>query len=125
TLSRYEREIKNRGYEMQFIVNTKRPFTSTKNDILKMMEQLEAVSKMKITEIICNTNLMEFTDKETVVEGVKIVREVETEKNLKFRFFLVLDKYSEKIPDVISGKKKIVLNYFLNKPWELPPVHGI
>jgi len=125
TLSRYEREIKNRGYEMQFIVNTKRPFTSKKDDILKMMEQLEAVSKMKITEILCNTNLMEFTEEKTVVEGIKILIEVERATNLKFDKFLVLDKYADKIPAEILGKKKIVMNYFLNKPWELPAVHGI
>ena len=83
-----------------------------------MLEMLENISDMKISHLICNTNLMEFTTREIVEKGVKIISNVANEKNLIFEYFLVLDKYEDKIPDKIAGKKKKILRYYLSKPWE-------
>ncbi len=125
TLARYIPAIKKRGYEMQLVINTKRPFTSNKNEILEMIKMLEEASKLKVTEIICNTNLMEFTTEEIVKDGIKIIKETVCEKNIEFEKYLVLDKYADEISENILGKKKIVLNYFLNKPWEMPMMKGL
>ena len=125
TLARYIPAIQNRGYEMQLVINTKRPFTSNKKEILEMIQMLEDASKLKVTEIICNTNLMEFTTQEIVVNGIQTIDETAKVRNIKFEKYLVLDKYANKISDNIFGKKKIVLNYFLNKPWEMPVIKGL
>jgi len=124
TLARYIEAIKTRGYQMQLVINTKRPFTSSKNEIIKMIDMLESASKLKVTELICNTNLMEFTDEEIVTNGIKIVDETAKEKDLKFEEYLVLENYNSIISDNILGKKKTILKYFLNKPWEIPMKKG-
>ncbi len=124
-LARYVLNIKKRSYEMRLVVNTKRPFTSNEEEIISMLDMLESASELKVTELVCNTNLMEFTDKNIIREGLKIVNNVAIEKNLKFENYLVLKKYTEIIPDEIEGKKKIVLNYYLSKPWEMPIMKGI
>ena len=64
-------------------------------------------------------NLMEFTDKEVVESGVKIVQEVADEKSLKFENYLVLFKFENVVPDGLQEKRRKVLKYFLNKPWEV------
>ena len=125
TLARFRADILKRGYEMKFVVNTKRPFTKDESAIFEMMSELEGVSKLKISEIICNTNLMEFTDNETIIEGVKIIDAYSKNHGLKFDTYLVLDKYADKIEDNIEGKQKLVLKYFLDKPWEKPLLRGI
>ena len=124
-LARYVSNIKKRGYEMRLVINTKRPFTSNEEEILTMLDMLESVSKLKVTELVCNTNLMEFTDENIITEGLKIINNVAIEKDLKFKNYLVLKKYTEIIPDEIEGKKKKVLNYYLSKPWEMPIMKGI
>jgi hypothetical protein len=68
---------------------------------------------------------MEFTDENIIREGLRIVNNVAKEKDLKFENYLVLKKYTEIISDEIEGKKKIVLNYYLSKPWEMPIMKGI
>jgi len=83
-----------------------------------MLEMLENTSDLKISHLICNTNLMEFTTEEIVEKGVKIISNIAEEKDLVFEYFLVLDKYEDKIPDEIAGKKKKILRYYLSKPWE-------
>jgi len=125
TLARYIPTIQKRGYEMQLVINTKRPFTSNKKEILEMIQMLEDASKLQVTEIICNTNLMEFTTEEIVENGIQTIDETAKERNIIFEKYLVLDKYASKISENIFGKKKIVMNYFLIKPWEMPMMKGL
>ena len=119
TLARYVENAKKRGYEMHLVINTKRPFTSGKQEIISMLNMLEGSSNLRVTDLVCNTNLMEFTDKEVVESGVKIVQEVADEKSLKFENYLVLFKFENVVPDGLQEKRRKVLKYFLNKPWEV------
>jgi hypothetical protein len=125
TLARYIPDIKKRGYQMHFVVNTKRPFTSDKVGIFNMIDMLEETSKLKITELICNTNLMEFTDEEVITSGIKIIEEAANERNIKFEKYLVLEDYDDIISENILCKTKVTMNYFLNKPWEKPLMKGL
>ncbi len=125
TLARYIQNIKKRGYEMHYVVNTKRPSTKDKNGIIEMFNMLQDTSKLRITEMICNTNLMEYTTSEIVEEGIKIIDDAAKELNVKFDKYLVLENYMDNVPDNILGKKRLVLSYFLNKPWEMPVFKGI
>ncbi len=119
TLARYVNNIKKRGYKMQLVINTKRPFTADARGITEMLEMLKFASKLDITEFICNTNLMEHTTTEIIEEGIKIIDEVAKKENIKFDTFTVLDKYINDIPKEIEGKTRITLHYFLSKPWEM------
>lgn len=125
TLARFIQNIIKRGYEMHLVVNTKRPFTSNEEEIIKMLNMLESASKLKITHLICNTNLMEETTKDIVEIGVKIINNVAKKKDLIFENYLTLENYDKIIPDKILGKKKKVLKYYLSKPWEMPFIKGI
>jgi hypothetical protein len=42
---------------------------------------------------------------------------------LEFEKYLILE--NNDIPDNLLGKKRVILNYFLNKPWEMPVFKGI
>ncbi|HPR18458.1 MAG TPA: hypothetical protein PLD62_09460 [Candidatus Cloacimonadota bacterium] len=119
TLARYVENIRLRGYEMHLVINTKRPFTADKNEIITMLQMLEGSSNLRITEFICNTNLMEFTDAKIVENGIAIIEEVAREKRIKFEKYLVLQTYDDIVPDHLHGKQKHVLKYYLSKPWEM------
>jgi hypothetical protein len=68
---------------------------------------------------------MQHTDAAIVEEGVTIVSSVAKETNLIFENYLVMQTFDAKIPDNLGGKKKKVLKYYLNKPWEMPIFKGI
>ncbi|HNQ43350.1 MAG TPA: hypothetical protein PKI59_02935 [Candidatus Cloacimonadota bacterium] len=125
TLGRFVDSIVQRGYEMQFVVNTMRPFTGTKDDIISMIGMLEFASKLKISELICNTNLMEDTSMELVSEGIGILHSVSAQSGIRFETYLVLDEYAVLVPDQIMGKKRLVMQYTLIKPWEKLLTKGI
>lgn len=119
TLARYVDNIKKRGYEMHLVINTKRPFTADVTGITEMLEMLRFASKLDITEFICNTNLMEHTTADIIEDGIKKIDKVAKKENIKFDTFTVLDKFIDDIPNEIKGKTRIILNYFLSKPWEM------
>lgn len=125
TLGRFVDSINARGYEMLFVVNTFRPFTSSVGEILQMKNELEASSKLRITELICNNNLMEHTSREVVEEGIKILEECAAETGIPFRRYLVMETYADRVPDGLSGKQRILMQYTLKKPWEGLGLKGI
>lgn len=124
-LGRFEEDIKNRGYHMRLIVNTSRPNTTTKQEIIAMVAALEGVSKLQITELICNTNLMEYTEKELVEEGIEIVQAAADSLGKIFTTYLVLDEYQDRVPAGLKGKERRIMGYTLKKPWEQLVMKGI
>ena len=125
TLGRFEEPIKKRGYNMLYIVNTMRPFTSTVEEIITMKEGLEATSRLKITEIVCNTNLMEETTLDIVCDGIQIVDKAAKLLELPFTTYLVMKIYEKIVPDNLCGKKREIMAYNLKKPWEFLVARGI
>ncbi|MDD2229092.1 MAG: hypothetical protein PHY48_06760 [Candidatus Cloacimonetes bacterium] len=125
TLGRFVDIINQRGYEMLFVVNTLRPFTASVEEILTMKEHLEFTSKLKITEFICNTNLMADTTLSLVEEGIAIIRKAAQMSDAKLITYLVLDEYKSIVPEGLNGLHREVMLYTLKKPWEAIIAKGI
>ncbi|MDD3050971.1 MAG: hypothetical protein PHR06_07465 [Candidatus Cloacimonetes bacterium] len=124
-LARFVDNLVKRGYEMKMVVNTKRPFTNSVDNILYMIDSLQKSSQLNITELICNTNLLSETTTEMITDGVRIIAEAAEKTQKVFNEFLVMGEGIAGVPDEILGKRKIVLSYFLKKPWEMPILRGI
>jgi hypothetical protein len=125
TLGRFADDIQKRGYHLICVINTCRPFTSTPEEIVIMLETLEFSSKLKISELVCNTNLMEYTTESVVTEGIKTIQTVSDKLSVPFQRYLVLDKYIDIVPDGILGKYRDIMTYTLKKPWEKLTLKGI
>jgi len=117
-LGRYKQIIKKRGYDLRLVLNTRRPSSSDIRGIRNMFDEFEKISGLKITSVISNTHLMEHTNQSIIKEGIAIIDTAMKGKNIKFENFLVLEKYQKNVDEKILGKKKIVMNYYLSKPWE-------
>jgi len=74
------------SYHMLFVVNTRRPYTETKEQILKEIETIENASKLKVTHLILNTNLRWETTGEIIKEGFSILNEVSRELSIPILF---------------------------------------
>ncbi|MDD3236033.1 MAG: hypothetical protein PHH43_06875 [Candidatus Cloacimonetes bacterium] len=125
TLGRFVDVINKRGYQMLYVVNTSRPFTSTVDEIITMKQNLEFTSKLKISDFICNTNLMQYTTVTLVEEGIAIIRQAAQLSDAVFNTYLVLNAYEAIIPDGLCGLQREVMHYTLKKPWETLVAKGI
>ena len=74
-LGRYAEAIKAEGdYRMAFVVNCHRPLTSSVDDAIEIMREIEAAAGIKFTCIVNNSNLGSETTAETVLASVDFVR---------------------------------------------------
>lgn len=63
------------AYDLWFVVNTCRPFTGDPDGIIRILREIEAASRLKVTGLINNTNLGEETTPEIPWEGLPVVQE--------------------------------------------------
>ncbi|QTA37801.1 cobalamin biosynthesis protein CobQ [Thermosipho ferrireducens] len=77
--------------EISLVINTKRPFTSTVDGIVKTYEQLSKVANIKISYLINNTNLSYETTSDVVLEGEDIIAKASEILNIPVKFSVVPD----------------------------------
>lgn len=97
-LSRYKKYFDESGYEMYLIINSRRPLTSTADEIIRMKDDIEAASRLKVTGLVADTNLAEETTAEIIMEGVEVAEEVSRKTGLPIKFVCSSDKAAEQLP---------------------------
>ncbi len=114
-LARYKDELKSQGYCMYFVVNTKRPMTDTDDKLEHMIYEIESSSGLKVTKLVNNTNLLEQTNVEVVVDGHKIIKRISDKLDIPIGFV-------SGFVDLIGGvEKEIDVEFFsLKKLIKLP-----
>ena len=82
------------------VVNIRRPLSGTVEKIIRLQEEMEAHSRLKITGMINNTNLAQMTTPEELRDGYEMIRQV-----------------SEKtgVPVLYTSGKKALLDRFLSE----------
>lgn len=78
----YAEQIQQEGYQMYFVVNTKRPLTQTCEELLTLSRQIERASKLKFTGIINNTNLGRLTEAQTLLSGYSEIKTLSKEMQI-------------------------------------------
>ena len=70
-LGRFADAIKAEGdYRMAFVINRHRPLTSTVEDTVEIMKEIEAASGVRFTCIVNNSNIGSETTKDTVCDSL-------------------------------------------------------
>ncbi|MGB9694732.1 MAG: hypothetical protein ACP5SB_04875 [Caldisericaceae bacterium] len=87
-------------YNFFFVVNTNRPETQTKDEIIYAMSGIQSSSRMKITHIVFNSNLRWATTKESIQDGFKIVKSVSDETGIPIMFGCVDERKIDLIDSI-------------------------
>ena len=76
-LGRFADAIKKENdYCVAFVANCHRPLTKTPKDALEIMREIEAASGISFTCIVNNSNLGEYTTKETLLDSIEFINEL-------------------------------------------------
>ena len=81
--------LRGKSVHMIQVVNPFRPFTETIPGCLKMREEIEKASKMKITGIAGNANMIDETKTDDIYSGYDFVRTLSEESSLPLEFITV------------------------------------
>ncbi len=103
------------------VVNPHRPFTNTVEGALKIKEEIEAASKLTITGVAGNANMMDESSIEDIYAGHEFVREYSEKSDLPLRFITVS---REMLPDVDPARftcPVLPIDRRLTPPWSASP----
>lgn len=117
-LGRFFSYFSQENYEMYCVINTKRPLTDIKENIIIMIEEININSRLKITGLINNTNLSYETVCDDILRGEEIVLSVCEELKLPFIFTSLLEEHVNEYKKK-SGSKLFPVRKFLNLPWQI------
>ncbi|PNT92731.1 hypothetical protein [Clostridium thermosuccinogenes] len=116
-VSRYNEEIVKEQYEMFYVVNTKRPMTDTEEKIEEMIFEIETSARLKITGIINNTNLLEGTTPEDIIEGHKLIEKVAKKLQVPVSFIAGIGDSVEEAGKRL-GMKVLKMDKYILLPWD-------
>lgn len=108
--------IKNREYRMFFVINTLRPMTANEDDILELAKKIEETSRLKITDIVNNTNLANLTDKNHILESVATVENCAQNMGVPVTYTSGRRDVLKNLPENFKDKL-FTLETFMNLPF--------
>ena len=85
-LGRYKQFFDKADYEMNLVVNTRRPLSSTVEEIIEMKQNIEFSSRLSVTSVIADTNIADETTKEIIEEGYEVTKQAASEMNLPVKY---------------------------------------
>ncbi len=108
-----------RAYTMLQVLNTKRPFTDTVEGCLKIGREIEAASRLRITGLVSNTHLLEETDTPTILEGLRLAREVGKTAELPVSFMTANEDLRGGFDTEEAGCPILWIKRRMLPPWKL------
>ncbi|HSJ52299.1 MAG TPA: hypothetical protein VLC52_01015 [Anaerolineae bacterium] len=88
-LGQFNPAIRRRGYRMYFVVNPYRPFTSTLEGLSGSIGEVEHTSRLRVTSLVSNPNLMDETTAEGILEGHARIEEFARRLGLPISFVCI------------------------------------
>ncbi len=116
-LARYSEQIKNVEYDMFFVINGRRPETSTVEGVLKYLRLIESTSKLKITGLINNTHLLKDTTVEDVEFGHELTKKVSWETDIPIRYEACIKDTALQITNKEIIEKLFPINLYMREEW--------
>ncbi len=117
-ISRFKEEIISDSYEMFFVVNTRRNMTDTSEKILEMIALIEYGANIKVTKLINNTNLLEETTPEIILEGNKIIAEASDKTGIPIAITAGMEDVISRLSrEQLSGSELLTMRKQIHLPW--------
>ncbi len=115
-LGQYKAYFDTAPYEMYFVLNQKRPLTAKAEDVVPLLRSIETVSRIKVTKLINNTNVMGLTTATDVLAGQKLADEVSALTGIPVG---AVSGRLEVIGGIDVNVPKMPLDLYMNLPWEV------
>lgn len=109
----YSDIIKKRTHTIYFVANAFRPFTSTLEAALKIYDEVESSTLLKISGIINNSNLLEHTTPDNVTDGLALVEEIASNRNVPVLLHAVPRAISEELAARLPKSELLPLDIYV------------
>ena len=114
-LGTISKAIKEKGYEMIYVINKNRVLSSSPEEALVLLSEIEWASRLKATKLVNNTHLGVDSTLSNSLSSVDFAKEVSEKSNLPLLYSTVTDFAlgDNEVPEGFKKIKRLVLF-----PWE-------
>ncbi len=119
-LGRYSEALERRGYVMYFVVNPYRPYSATPEEIRDSVREIESTSRLRVSSLVSNPNLIKETTPDLVREGHAVVESAARLLGLPVGFVVVFGAdLNDSLPESLPVDLPVMplARYFV-LPWE-------
>lgn len=119
-LGQFAAALEAQGYAMYFVVNPNRPFTDTVAGIVQAIAEIQKTSRLQVTALVSNPNLMRETTLELVIAGHRLVEEAAATLGLSVAFVSLRADLAAQAAEGAFHQPLMPLQRFFVLPWEPP-----
>lgn len=116
-LGQYNRYFREEGYDMYFVVNNMRPFTSDEQGTEEYIRAVEASSRLKVSYLVSNTNLSYETEIEHIIKGDEGITELSKKLNIPYKFTVCRKDLVDSIKGKVHGEEVFGIDIYMKPPW--------
>ncbi|NLW17618.1 MAG: ATP-binding protein [Firmicutes bacterium] len=116
-LGRYSQMLEPGAYDMLFVVNANRPLSQAVAPAVDLIRAIETASRLKVTGLVNNTNLMQYTDLSLLQRGEELALAIGHATGLPLVFNAVAHYLVEEAAAVLRGPI-LPLQLYMKRPWE-------
>ena len=117
-LGQYSAAIQQQGYTMHFVANPYRPFTATLAGLRQSITEIEASSRLQVTSLVSNPNLIGETTWTQIAEGHARIEAFARDLDLPLAFVCVERHWAEQFAGNHFAQPVLVLDRFFVQSWE-------
>lgn len=110
--------VKETAYELNLVVNTKRPFTDNVEGIIKVKEKIETASKINVDNLVCNINLGDESNIEDIKKGYPVIKEASKQLNLPIKFIAIKKDLKGDLDNLNYVEEIFPIDRLLKNPWD-------
>lgn len=117
-LGQYYHEWKDMRPEVWFVLNGNRPYVSTLEGALYTVDQIEKVSRLKVTGVINNSNVGQETTIDDLIKGLELSKQL-AENLCKPLLFTAMSNHLKNEADDFAKRHEVVfIERYMKLPWE-------
>lgn len=116
-LGQYRHLVPQDDYEMWFVLNICRPFSQAVQPTVELLRSIEATSRLKVTGLVNNSNLMRYTDLSLLRRGEQAALEVAEVSAVPLVFNSVVEELAAEAGSLLQ-KPILPMHLHMKRPWE-------
>ena len=117
-LGQFKYDLEKTPYDLYLVVNPNRPHTRTPQDVVDLLHLIEQKSRLTVTGLCNNANVMEYTKAEDLLNGQQLLREVTAQTGIPTVFTSCVPKLVSEVTQMIPEYPILPLLLTMRPPWK-------
>ena len=119
-LGRYKYDLEKTPYDLYLVVNPNRPHTRTAGDVVALLRLIEEKSRLTVTGLCNNANIMEYTQASDLVKGYELLLEVTALTGIETVFTACVPELVNEVTHLLPNHPVLPLRLSMRPPWKKP-----